>query len=120
LEALRGEGLLDPSMVAGLDEGEVVVRLTRADYARGAYVTTMMANRLRALHEAVGEGLVARRCWRRGRSWRRRSSRSWSRDAYVERAVSAGARTFKSSARIATSSAQEGAMGRGGSRGCRG
>ncbi len=59
LPALRKESLCDPKAVQLLDEGEIVRRLARSGYNRGATVTTSMAKRLMALHAAVRDGVLS-------------------------------------------------------------
>ncbi len=62
LEGLRTQGLLETSVVLGLDEGEVVRRLSSAGYDRGAQVTTMMGKRLTNMHNGNRRGAVRRAC----------------------------------------------------------
>ncbi len=59
LPALQREHLADAKAAEELDEAEVVRRLARAGYDRGASVTTSMAKRLMAVHAAVRDGVLA-------------------------------------------------------------
>lgn len=57
LPALRSQGLLDPSRVAGGDAGDVGNRLKAAGYDRGG-ITYIVAPRLITLMEAVASGVL--------------------------------------------------------------
>ena len=58
LPILETEGLTDPALVLGLDEGQVVQRLARSGYDRGPIVTLSMARRLISIHHAARDGVV--------------------------------------------------------------
>lgn len=62
LDRLRVNGLLDPTVVLTLDEGEIVRRLGASGYDRGPVVTTMMGKRLVSLHQGVRRGALRQAC----------------------------------------------------------